>query len=148
LAETLKYLYLLQSPDHPVSLQKYVITTEAHLLPMQLGSTKSGSAVDGPSARSVRQEAVPAPVPVEAPAAPAAIARAPVAEAAGQGWKGLTLDTPWPEQPNTGGCDGWYGNGYIDKFSLLAEGTGGSLQCRWHPRHRTQFCVAGRWLSV
>jgi len=30
LAETLKYLYLLQSPDHPISLQHYVFNTEAH----------------------------------------------------------------------------------------------------------------------
>lgn len=30
LAETLKYLYLLQDPDHPISLQKYVFNTEAH----------------------------------------------------------------------------------------------------------------------
>ena len=30
LAETLKYLYLLQSPDHPISLEKYVFNTEAH----------------------------------------------------------------------------------------------------------------------
>jgi hypothetical protein len=32
LAETLKYLYLLQSPDHGISLQKYVLNTEAHPL--------------------------------------------------------------------------------------------------------------------
>jgi hypothetical protein len=32
LAETLKYLYLLQSPDHNISLQKYVLNTEAHPL--------------------------------------------------------------------------------------------------------------------
>jgi hypothetical protein len=30
LAETLKYLYLLQSPDHTISLEKYVFNTEAH----------------------------------------------------------------------------------------------------------------------
>lgn len=30
LAETLKYLYLLQSPDHDISLDKYVFNTEAH----------------------------------------------------------------------------------------------------------------------
>ena len=30
LAETLKYLYLLQSPDHDISLEKYVFNTEAH----------------------------------------------------------------------------------------------------------------------
>ncbi len=32
LAETLKYLYLLQSPDHDISLEKYVFNTEAHPL--------------------------------------------------------------------------------------------------------------------
>jgi mannosyl-oligosaccharide alpha-1,2-mannosidase len=32
LAETLKYLYLLQSPDHPISLESYVFNTEAHPL--------------------------------------------------------------------------------------------------------------------
>jgi mannosyl-oligosaccharide alpha-1,2-mannosidase len=32
LAETLKYLYLLQSPDHPISLAKYTFNTEAHPL--------------------------------------------------------------------------------------------------------------------
>ena len=30
LAETLKYLYILQSPDHDISLEKYVFNTEAH----------------------------------------------------------------------------------------------------------------------
>jgi len=30
LAETLKYLFLLQSPDHPISLDRYVFNTEAH----------------------------------------------------------------------------------------------------------------------
>ena len=32
LAETLKYLYLLQSPHHNISLEKYVFNTEAHPL--------------------------------------------------------------------------------------------------------------------
>ena len=32
LAETLKYLYMLQSPDHPISLAQYVFNTEAHPL--------------------------------------------------------------------------------------------------------------------
>ena len=32
LAETLKYLYMLQSPDHPISLERYVFNTEAHPL--------------------------------------------------------------------------------------------------------------------
>jgi hypothetical protein len=32
LAETLKYLYLLQSPDHDISLNRYVFNTEAHPL--------------------------------------------------------------------------------------------------------------------
>ena len=32
LAETLKYLYLLQSPHHTISLEKYVFNTEAHVL--------------------------------------------------------------------------------------------------------------------
>ncbi len=30
LAETLKYLYMLQSPDHEISLAEYVFNTEAH----------------------------------------------------------------------------------------------------------------------
>ena len=30
LAETLKYHYMLQSPDHPISLDKFVFNTEAH----------------------------------------------------------------------------------------------------------------------
>jgi len=30
IAETLKYLYMLQSPDHTISLEKYVFNTEAH----------------------------------------------------------------------------------------------------------------------
>ena len=34
LAETLKYLYLLQDPDHPIDLRKYVFNTEAH--PMRI----------------------------------------------------------------------------------------------------------------
>ena len=32
LAETLKYLYLLQDPDHSISLENYVFNTEAHPL--------------------------------------------------------------------------------------------------------------------
>lgn len=32
LAETLKYLYMLQSPDHGISLERYVFNTEAHPL--------------------------------------------------------------------------------------------------------------------
>jgi mannosyl-oligosaccharide alpha-1,2-mannosidase len=32
LAETLKYLYMVQSPDHPISLEKFVFNTEAHPL--------------------------------------------------------------------------------------------------------------------
>jgi len=32
LAETLKYLYLLQDPDHPIDLMQYVFNTEAHPL--------------------------------------------------------------------------------------------------------------------
>lgn len=32
LAETLKYLYMLQSPDHGISLDRYVFNTEAHPL--------------------------------------------------------------------------------------------------------------------
>lgn len=32
LAETMKYLYMLQSPDHPISLAEYVFNTEAHPL--------------------------------------------------------------------------------------------------------------------
>lgn len=32
LAETIKYLYLLQSPDHDISLDTYVFNTEAHPL--------------------------------------------------------------------------------------------------------------------
>jgi hypothetical protein len=34
LAETLKYLYLAQDPDHPIDLMKYVFNTEAH--PMKI----------------------------------------------------------------------------------------------------------------
>lgn len=30
LAETMKYLYMLQSPDHPISLERFVFNTEAH----------------------------------------------------------------------------------------------------------------------
>ena len=38
LAETLKYLYLIQDPDQPIDLMKYVFNTEAH--PMKnLGPT-------------------------------------------------------------------------------------------------------------
>jgi mannosyl-oligosaccharide alpha-1,2-mannosidase len=32
MAETLKYLYMLQSPDHGISLDRYVFNTEAHPL--------------------------------------------------------------------------------------------------------------------
>ena len=32
LAETLKYLYLIQNPDHEIDLKKYVFNTEAHPL--------------------------------------------------------------------------------------------------------------------
>jgi len=32
LAETMKYLYMLQAPDHPISLDEYVFNTEAHPL--------------------------------------------------------------------------------------------------------------------
>jgi mannosyl-oligosaccharide alpha-1,2-mannosidase len=32
LAETIKYLYMLQSPDHPISLERFVFNTEAHPL--------------------------------------------------------------------------------------------------------------------
>ena len=34
MAETLKYLYLAQDPDHPIDLTKYVFNTEAH--PMKI----------------------------------------------------------------------------------------------------------------
>jgi hypothetical protein len=34
LGETLKYLYLIQDPDHPIDLQKHVFNTEAHPLRM------------------------------------------------------------------------------------------------------------------
>eukprot|EP00746_Dinoflagellata_sp_MGD_P067880 gnl/MRDRNA2_/MRDRNA2_28025_c0_seq1.p1 gnl/MRDRNA2_/MRDRNA2_28025_c0~~gnl/MRDRNA2_/MRDRNA2_28025_c0_seq1.p1 ORF type:complete len:204 (+),score=21.68 gnl/MRDRNA2_/MRDRNA2_28025_c0_seq1:32-643(+) len=34
-AETLKYLYLLQDPDHQISLDKYVFNTEGHPFPLQ-----------------------------------------------------------------------------------------------------------------
>lgn len=30
LAETLKYLYLIQAPDNEINLRKYVFNTEAH----------------------------------------------------------------------------------------------------------------------
>jgi len=39
LAETLKYLYLLFSPDTVVPLDKWVLNTEAHPLPILHGST-------------------------------------------------------------------------------------------------------------
>ena len=32
IAETLKYLYLVQDPDHPIDLLKYTFNTEAHPL--------------------------------------------------------------------------------------------------------------------
>jgi hypothetical protein len=32
MAETLKYLYMLQASDHTISLDKYVFNTEAHPL--------------------------------------------------------------------------------------------------------------------
>ena len=32
LAETMKYLYLIQDPDQPITLDKYVFNTEAHPL--------------------------------------------------------------------------------------------------------------------
>ena len=32
LAETIKYLYLLQAPDHGIDLEQYVFNTEAHPL--------------------------------------------------------------------------------------------------------------------
>ncbi len=35
LGETMKYLYMLQSPDHEISLERYVFTTEAHPLPIK-----------------------------------------------------------------------------------------------------------------
>ena len=59
-------------------------------------------------------------------------------------WKGLRDPAPWPLEANTGGCDGWYGNGYAENFSLLPQSAGGHFQCYWHTRHRTQFCVAGK----
>lgn len=34
IAETLKYHYLLQSPDHDISLERYTFNTEAHPLSM------------------------------------------------------------------------------------------------------------------
>ena len=42
LAETLKYLYMLQSPDHEISLAKYVFNTEAH--PLRVWSHVQASA--------------------------------------------------------------------------------------------------------
>lgn len=52
MAETLKYLYLLQSPDHTISLEQYVFNTEAHptrvfsLLPkVAAGKPGSGGSV-------------------------------------------------------------------------------------------------------
>jgi hypothetical protein len=45
LAETIKYLYLLQDPDHTisVSLADYIFTTEAHPLPMPRGPAHKSS---------------------------------------------------------------------------------------------------------
>jgi Glycosyl hydrolase family 47 len=40
LAETLKYLYLIQYPHHDISLQKYVLNTEAHPLMMLTASSR------------------------------------------------------------------------------------------------------------
>ena len=42
LAETLKYLYMLQSPDHEISLARYVFNTEAHPL-RRLARFKAGA---------------------------------------------------------------------------------------------------------
>ena len=38
LAETMKYLYLLQDPARPLDLEKYVLNTEAHVL-LSFGSS-------------------------------------------------------------------------------------------------------------
>ena len=38
IAETLKYAYLLQDPTHQVRLDKYVMNTEAHPLPIEPAS--------------------------------------------------------------------------------------------------------------
>lgn len=39
LAETLKYLFLLQDPDHSISLETYVFNTEAH--PLRIFGTET-----------------------------------------------------------------------------------------------------------
>lgn len=41
LAETLKYLYLIQDPDHQVDLSQYVFNTEAH--PMRIFGDKTAT---------------------------------------------------------------------------------------------------------
>ena len=45
LAETLKYLYLLQSPDHEISLAKYTFNTEAH--PLSIFTSERWEGVKG-----------------------------------------------------------------------------------------------------
>lgn len=47
LAETLKYLYLLQSPDHEISLAKYTFNTEAH--PLSIFGSERWDGVAGAS---------------------------------------------------------------------------------------------------
>ena len=37
-----RYLYLLQDPEHTMSLADYIFTTEAHPLPMRLNSSRLG----------------------------------------------------------------------------------------------------------
>jgi mannosyl-oligosaccharide alpha-1,2-mannosidase len=50
LAETLKYLYLIQDPDHPIDLQKHVFNTEAH--PLRMFDAPPGRVMKDPAQAS------------------------------------------------------------------------------------------------
>jgi hypothetical protein len=119
---------MLQSPDHPVSLRKYLLTTEAHLLPINAGQA-GASAVRNTAVVPPAPAPAPAPAPVVAPVvAPAAVIAPGVSSGDPHEWKGLILPNPWPLEANTGGCDGWWvvaflpsASGSLISFAILKD---------------------------
>lgn len=108
---------MLQSPDHPVSLRKYLLTTEAHLLPINAGQA-GGNTVRNTAVVPPAPAPAPAPAPVVAPVvAPAAVIAPGVSSGDPHEWKGLILPNPWPLEANTGGCDGWWVAAFLPSAS-------------------------------
>ena len=57
-------------------------------------------------------------------------------------WAGIPPGSWWPEEdPNS--CDGFFGNGWREKFSLLPPSAGATFNCSYHPGTTTHTCETG-----